>query len=193
MINHLDEFDERNNPKESINTEQSNECLIAESSAEAHPELSSIMQRDRFELLSAYLDGEVSANERRQVEQWLATDAKTQQLYTRLLTLRQRLHTLPIAQSEQSVDQLVDRVTARIECQPKRLIWGGLAAAAVLIGALFSALPQNSYAPSIADSLTPNEDVPSDGLMIAINHPPIEIPKAAVAPGVLQDSPQTIR
>lgn len=28
-------------------------------------------KRDRFELLSAYLDGEVSATERKQVEDWL--------------------------------------------------------------------------------------------------------------------------
>jgi len=32
-------------------------------------------KRDCFELLSAYLDGEVTATERRQVEEWLSTDA----------------------------------------------------------------------------------------------------------------------
>lgn len=31
-------------------------------------------QRDRFELLDAYHDGEVTAAEQRQIEQWLATD-----------------------------------------------------------------------------------------------------------------------
>jgi anti-sigma factor RsiW len=189
MTNHLDEFDERTKPTESIDTEVQDNCC---QNAERSSELCFAMQRDRFELLSAYLDGEVSASERRQVEHWLATDAKTQHLYTRLLTLRQKLHTLPIAQSEQSVEQLVDRVTARIERRPKRLLWGGMAAAAVLIGALFSAIPQNNYAPSIADSLSPSEDVPSDGLMIAINHPPIEIPKAAITPA-LNDASQTIR
>lgn len=189
MTNHLDEFDERDKTTESIDTEVQSNCC---QNAERPSELCFAMQRDRFELLSAYLDGEVSATERRQVEHWLATDAKTQHLYTRLLTLRQKLHTLPIVQSEQSVDQLVDRVTARIERRPKRLLWGGMAAA-VLIGALFSAMPQDNYAPSIADSLSPSEDVPSDGLMIAINHPPIEIPKAAIAPAGLNDASQTIR
>jgi anti-sigma factor RsiW len=34
---------------------------------------------ERFELLSAYLDGEVTASERKQVEAWLATDRAFQQ------------------------------------------------------------------------------------------------------------------
>uniref|UniRef100_A0ACD5GTL5 Anti-sigma factor family protein n=1 Tax=Desertifilum tharense IPPAS B-1220 TaxID=1781255 RepID=A0ACD5GTL5_9CYAN len=33
-----------------------------------------MLKRDRFELLSAYLDGEVTASERQQVENWLDTD-----------------------------------------------------------------------------------------------------------------------
>jgi hypothetical protein len=36
---------------------------------------------DRFELLSAYIDGEVTAAERKQVEEWLATDPTVQQLH----------------------------------------------------------------------------------------------------------------
>ena len=38
-------------------------------------------QRDRFELLSAYIDGEVTAAERGQIEQWLTTDPEVQCLY----------------------------------------------------------------------------------------------------------------
>jgi Putative zinc-finger len=193
MTNYFDEFDERNTT-ESNGTEiqdvscQSNELPLTGCSA---------MQRDRFELLSAYLDGEVTATERRQVEAWLDTDVNTQRLYTRLLMLRQGLQMLPIAKSEQSVDQLVDRVTARIERQPRRLVWGGLAIAAMFVGALFGSLPREVYAPSIADSTSaPSEEVPSDGLMIAINHPPIEIPKAAISTpfdAIHQSTPAAIR
>jgi hypothetical protein len=196
MTNHFDEFnnldghsvdrhslerqslghgmDEQDAQLGQLGSDQSSEnCRIV-----SQPEVCS-GQRDRFELLSAYLDGEVTAAERRQVETWLRTDASTQQLYRRLLGLRQGLQTLPIVRSEQSVEQLVDRVTARVERQPRRLAWGGLAAAGLLIGALFHALPQEpSYTPSLANS-TPSEVVPSDGLMIAINQPPIEIPKAS--------------
>jgi hypothetical protein len=46
--------------------------------------LMDMVKRDRFELLSAYLDGEVTATERKQVEEWLANDASVQCLYARL-------------------------------------------------------------------------------------------------------------
>ena len=175
MINHLDGFDKRNQASELGSEEH---C-----SGDEYQSIGccSGIQRDRFELLSAYLDGEVSATERRQVETWLHQDPTTQRLYQRLLTLRQKLQTLPINRSEQSVEQLVDRVTARIERQPRRLLWGGVAVAAVFVGALFGSMPRESSIPSIANSLAPNEAVPSSGLMIALNHPPIEIPKATIS------------
>jgi hypothetical protein len=176
MTNHFEfeEFDERSNIVEPSSTEREKGAEPASSC--------SASQRDRFELLSAYLDGEVTASERRQVESWLATDPKTQCLYSRLLTLRQGLQNLPIAKSEQSVEQFVDQVTARLDRQPRRWMWGGLAVAAMLVGAIFTAVPQDRYAPSIADSLDSSEEVPSSGLMIALNHPPIAIPNTASIP-----------
>ncbi|HZG37855.1 MAG TPA: zf-HC2 domain-containing protein [Nodosilinea sp.] len=48
-------------------------------------------KRDRFELLSAYLDGEVTPEERQQVLRWLQQDDGARSLYNRLLTLRQGL------------------------------------------------------------------------------------------------------
>lgn len=50
-------------------------------------------KRDRFELLSAYLDGEVTPEERQQVLCWLQNDEGARTLYNRLLTLRQGLRT----------------------------------------------------------------------------------------------------
>jgi len=41
-----------------------------------------MLKRDRFELLSAYLDGEVTAAQRQQVEDWLGNDPEVQ-LYAR--------------------------------------------------------------------------------------------------------------
>lgn len=192
MTNHFDEFDERD-VSEPVDPEmKATGCPDSE-----HYPVScfSAMQRDRFELLSAYLDGEVTAVERRQVEQWLAEDVLTQRLYSRLLSLRQGLQTLPIDRASQSVDQLVEHVTARLERQPRRLVWGGLAIAAVFVGAIFTSMPRENYAPSIADSFVPSEDVPSDGLMIALNQPPIEIPKAAnsIPTDALHKSNQDIR
>lgn len=173
MTHDFDKLNERNNITEPVDTEMQNiTCDLTNCSG---------IQRDRFELLSAYLDGEVTAAERRQIETWLDTDIKTQRLYTRLLMLRQSLQMLPIERSEQSVEQLVSQVTQRIERRPRRLVWGGLAIAAVFIGALFGTMPRETYIPSIANSLSPSNAVPSDGLMIALNRPPIEIPKATIS------------
>ncbi len=50
-------------------------------------------KRDRFELLSAYLDGEVTPDERQQVLSWLRDCDDTRSLYNRLLSLRQGMRT----------------------------------------------------------------------------------------------------
>ena len=50
----------------------------------------------RFELLSAYVDDEVTAEERKLVAQWLMDDPVTQQTYQRLLMLRQAIRTTPV-------------------------------------------------------------------------------------------------
>jgi hypothetical protein len=55
-----------------------------------------VTKRDRFELLSAYLDGEVTPVEGRLVATWLSEDPETQCLYRRLLALRQAMRTMPV-------------------------------------------------------------------------------------------------
>ncbi|ESA36243.1 hypothetical protein N836_07835 [Leptolyngbya sp. Heron Island J] len=50
----------------------------------------------RFELLSAYIDDEVSSEERQLVAQWLMYDPNMQQMYQRLLRLRQAIRTAPV-------------------------------------------------------------------------------------------------
>jgi anti-sigma factor RsiW len=145
------------------------------------------LKRDRFELLSAYLDGEVSADERRQVEHWLATDTKMQRLYTRLLKLRQGVRTLPIPPSEHPVEQVAVQVMSQLERRPKRsALWGGMAVAALFVGAVLSTVSNQELLPSIAQSPSETQRMvsnalPSDGLMIALDRPVIEIPKAAVS------------
>ena len=59
-------------------------------------------QQQRFELLSAYLDGEVSPAERQQVQQWLDTDPEIQQLYVKLLRLQQSVPRIPVPSSGSS-------------------------------------------------------------------------------------------
>ncbi|MBW4644662.1 MAG: zf-HC2 domain-containing protein [Goleter apudmare HA4340-LM2] len=148
-----------------------------------------MVKRDRFELLSAYLDGEVTATERRQVEAWLAEDASVQCLYARLLKLRQGLHTLPVP-TAQPVDKTVEQVLARLHHR-SRFGWllGGAAVAACVIGSVTGIIPsgdsrtlqfaQQRLEPKQTTSVQPT--IPVSPLMVALNNPVIEIPKAAVA------------
>ncbi|MEH2406335.1 anti-sigma factor family protein [Nostoc sp.] len=151
--------------------------------------LMDMVKRDRFELLSAYLDGEVTALERRQVEEWLANDASVQCLYARLLKLRQGLRTLPVPTAQQSPEATVQQVFIRLR-RRYRLNWmvGGAAIAACVIGAVSGIVSggfsprQLAQRPEIEPIQTSSASmVPLSPLMVGLNNPVIEIPKAAVA------------
>jgi anti-sigma factor RsiW len=137
-------------------------------------------KRDRFELLSAYLDGEVSAPERRQVEAWLDHDAETQKLYARLLTLRKSFQTLPVPTANQSVEQTIQQVFVKLEKrrQYRSLKWGGAAIAAIAIAALSSVVPGRQVL-QMAEVSNPAS---SEKLLVALNTPLIELPDSAFEP-----------
>lgn len=148
-----------------------------------------MVKRDCFELLSAYLDGEVTAAERRQVEEWLANDAAVQCLYKRLLKLRQNFQTLPVPAAQQTPEATFQQVWARIR-RRYQLLWtvGGVAIAACAIGAVTSLLPgsesrtlQLAQQPQVEPQpATTKPEVQASPLMVALNNPVIEIPKTAV-------------
>jgi hypothetical protein len=150
-----------------------------------HADTLDVLKRDRFELLSAYLDGEVTAAERKQVEEWLATDPVVQKLYDRLLKLRQSLRTLPTPAVEKPIEQTVEQVFARIDRRPKlAVVWGGAGAA---VAALFMAAVTgvfsggHSPAPQVAHSSADSPTVAPEVMMIALDRPVVNIPKAAIA------------
>ncbi len=88
-------------------------------------------ERDRFELLSAYLDGEVTADERRQVETWLTSDPKFANMHRRLMTLRQGFQSMPIPAASQPMEKTISQVFDKVERRSRfRLIVGGAIAAA---------------------------------------------------------------
>jgi hypothetical protein len=130
-----------------------------------------MLKRDRFELLSAYLDGEVTAAERREVETWLEHDPETQRLYERLLNLRQGIGMLPVP-TQEPVEETIQKVYQRIHRRSQRraLVWGGSAIAAVFVGAI-ATLPNSPIAQiaRISNKIEP--------LMVALNDPVVEIPK----------------
>ena len=78
------------------------------------------MMRDRFELVSAYIDGEVTAAERRQVEEWLTNDPTTKRLYSRLMMMQQGFASMPVPASEQSAQDLAAKVLRRVERKSKQ-------------------------------------------------------------------------
>lgn len=104
-----------------------------------------IQKRDCFELLSAYLDGEVTATERRQVEEWLSTDASVKCLYKRLLNLRKGLQNIPVPPTNQSSETTIEQVLKRIN-RPYDLAWifGGAALAACILGTVSTLFLGNS-------------------------------------------------
>lgn len=78
-------------------------------------------QRDRFELISAFLDGETSPADSQRVRELLAEDPQARQLYQRLLHLQQSLRDLPEpAEPSISADELTERVFATIDQQQHR-------------------------------------------------------------------------
>ena len=143
-------------------------------------------KRDCFELLSAYLDGEVTATERRQVEEWLSTDASIKCLYKRLLNLRQGLRNIPVTAGNQSPETTVEQVLARVN-RRYQLSWifGGAAVAACILGAISGLLSDNSSRMLEMAQTQPGTELISKAkqpLMVALNNPVIEIPKTAIAP-----------
>ncbi|CEJ45701.1 anti-sigma factor family protein [Umezakia ovalisporum] len=148
-----------------------------------------IVKRDRFELLSAYLDGEVTAAESREVEKWLENDASVQRLYSRLINLRRRLQTFPVPVDEQSPEVTAQEVL-KLDRHRTLSTWvfRGVAVATCVVGAIFGLLSGNEFkTPQLAQQpvkSTPDTNksvVSTSPLMVALNNPVIEIPKAAIA------------
>jgi anti-sigma factor RsiW len=159
------------------------------------------LNNNRFELLSAYLDHEVSIDERKRVEQWLTEDPEFYALYQRLLTLQRSCRSLP-APTSTGVERTIEGVFARIDARRRLPLLGTLAAAAVAatVGAIAGAWNGGVGSPQFADrqnsieieniaaSIDPvpvaveaplpeaEEPVDPSGLMIALEHPPVDLP-----------------
>ena len=145
-----------------------------------------MLKRDRFELLSAYLDGEVTAAERKQVEEWLANDPESQRLYDRLLKLRSSFQTVPVPAAQQPVEKTIELVYQRVDRRSRRraVVWSGSAIAAVVLGAVSTVLPTRQLL-QIAQS--PQQEI--EPLRVALNSPVVEIPKLGITPPGEQSQP----
>lgn len=141
---------------------------------------------ERFELLSAYLDGEVTASERKQVEAWLATDRAFQQQYRQMQSVQHAMPRISVP-SSQSTTALAEGVFGQIDRNRNRkLFWigGGAIAATVLaavtgLGGLLGDRPQLQFASNKANTPAP--------LMVALNDPILAMP----APERLMELPMS--
>ncbi|MDF5731769.1 MAG: zf-HC2 domain-containing protein [Rhizonema sp. PD38] len=152
-----------------------------------------MMKRDGFELLSAYLDGELTVAERKQVEEWLANDSTVKNLYARQIKIRQGLRTLPVPQPQQPVEETVQQVMKRLHHRSiTGWMFGGVAIAACALGAVSGLLingegrtPQLAYKQTTTEPIkqaqTKSQRDTGSPLMVAINNPVVPIPKAAEA------------
>ncbi|MEM7770427.1 MAG: Fis family transcriptional regulator [Cyanobacteria bacterium P01_E01_bin.6] len=127
-------------------------------------------KRDRWELLNAYLDSEVTPKEKRMVERWLQEDQKMQCLYARLLQLRCHIQSAPVPPTNTSVEEVVQGVCRRIDRQRLRrnIMLGGVAIAA-LVGALVSG---NVNLKQLPAQFIQQDDLPElgpDGLVLPLN------------------------
>jgi anti-sigma factor RsiW len=134
-----------------------------------------LSEKCTFELLSAYLDGEVDPSQRQQVQNWLTSDPEVKKLYQRLQVLRNGFQNLPTPEAEYSPQDLSKRVFAHIDQERKirkRWLWGGGAIAAMFVAAVGSIFSE-SNTPVFQFVQQPEE---TESLIIALNRPLIDIP-----------------
>lgn len=91
----------------------------------------------RFELVSAYLDDEVTAEERQLVAQWLRDEPEVRQMYQQLLLLRQAIRTAPVPEQPPSQMPSPSKHWTKAASGPMR--WTLICATAI---ALFGGLSQ---------------------------------------------------
>ena len=169
--------------------------------------LDKLTKDDRFELLSAYVDNELSVSERRQVEAWLESDPEMEQQYRALSAISRSFQSIPAPPGMVSADDMLEAVFTKVDRKPRRWKIAGITTAIVAgIGALGAMLGGPLMSPQIAEKIPPEnaspssessiktilpievggdledidiESVDTDSLMLVLEAPPVEIPIVA--------------
>ncbi len=145
---------------------------------------------NKFELLSAYLDGEVDAAERQQVESWLRNDPAFRVQYQRIQGVQRAIDNLPFSEVVIPADKLADQVFAKIS-ERRQSRWlkiggGAIAAALIAAGTGFSNIwngfsnpvPQLAKLSLPTAALAKLEIIPNPApLMVALNDSIVKIPQ----------------
>jgi anti-sigma factor RsiW len=149
--------------------------------------------QERFELLSAYIDGEVSESEEQLVELWLSDDVNFRHIYPQQLKLRQLLIELPVPVAANSspkaeTELMIDRVFAQIDKRSQRRKWKltgiGIAVAAMVgvFGSMFTFNSSPQFSP-VSNSIKIKSPAPvaEEPILIAMEEPLVPLPKAMSA------------
>lgn len=145
-----------------------------------HQEESTELPTDCFELLSSYIDGELSAAEKNQVQQWLDQDPEIKQLYTQLLKLQSNMQRSVATTCDKSTAQITAGVFQSIDHRrrQRKLVWCGSALAATIVATLTGIIPGfNPLKLQMANQPRPQESAPTVMLAVAVDKPAINIPK----------------
>lgn len=140
-------------------------------------------KRDRFELLSAYLDGEVTPEERQQVLCWLQQDDGARALYNRLLTLRQGFRTQGASPDCDAEATLV----GVFHCLNRRLKLVTMASLGVAAIGVINLLSGGAGAGNSSWRMATS--TPPEALEIALDRPAFPIPGATSASSTDLGSP----
>ena len=138
---------------------------------------------DYFELLSAYIDGELTPTERDRVQYWLDNDPKIKTTYIKLLKLQTQMQGIPtpptvsVEDLSAEVFQKIDRRRLKRSC----CVWGAGAIAAAFLATISGMLPgTNSSGFQLTESPSENFSEPMM-VAVAVNKPAVKIPKTAIS------------
>ena len=146
------------------------------------------ISQERFELLSAYIDGEVTNTEEQMVEQWLSDDVDFRRLYHQQIKLRQLLVDLPVPVAANSsvkaeTNVMINRVFAEIDKRSQRRKWKlagfGVSVAAVvgIFGSMFTFNSSPQFSP-VANSIKNPTTTVEEPVLIAMEEPLVPLPKS---------------
>ncbi|HEY9764177.1 MAG TPA: hypothetical protein V6D07_16730 [Trichocoleus sp.] len=138
-----------------------------------------MIKRDRFELLSAYLDGEVTPAERQLVNTWLTQDPTAKCLYNRLLHLRQGFKSCPPELPPSNPDETVESVFQSLNKQFQKTCMAGVGVLAIGILGLLSGVFGPRYSPMQLASGSSKPAASTDVLKVALDEPAFPIPQAS--------------
>lgn len=143
------------------------------------------LESECFELLSAYIDGELSPIEKKQVQDWLDQDPKIKSLYTKLLSLQRQIHYSVAPPSQKSIEEITAEVFIVIDNDKnlrrnRKLVFGASAILAVSLATVAGLFSGSNSSLNIANINKSDTFSEVTMLAVAVNKPAIYIPKKAL-------------